>query len=445
MQDVALNVPVLLFTVCTTLGAGLLFGLAPALGTTGARLERALRTGGRSVAGGMARRRLRHALVVAEVALAVVLLTGSGLLLRSLVALAGASPGFETEGRLLVTARLQESSYPSRESYAAFAGAVLQRLGSLPGVESAAASSLVPLAGQDEITTLSIEGRPDPPPGQEAGVLYYRTSDAFFATMGIPVLAGRGFTPADRLGSTPVAVVSDSFVRRHFGHVSPVGMRVRAGINDPWMEIVGVVGDVRHYELGEAPTPQCYTPFSQHPSEDVSFVVKAGVPPLTLVDAVRGAVREVDADLPLTRIHAMPDLISGSISLPRFRTLLMTTFGVVALLLAAVGLGGVLSYTVTLRSREIGVRVALGAQRSSILGLVLGEGALLVGAGVLLGLAASALVTRTLDSVLFEVSARDPVTFAAVPALLAMVATAAMLIPALRAARVDPARILAEE
>jgi len=445
LNNVGLNVPVLIFTAGISLGAGLLFGLAPALGAASGALADTLRVGSRNVAGGGSRRLLRRGLVVAEVTLAMVLLVGSGLLLRSFAALAAVAPGFETEGRLVASAQLPAVQYPSRESYTAFADAVLQRLGSLPGVQSAAVSTMVPLGGTDEVNTLSLEGRPDPPPGQEAGVLHYRISDGFFSTMGIPLLAGRGFTSQDRQGSTPVAVVSEAFIHQHFAGQSPLGARVRAGSNDPWMEIVGVVGDVRQYDLGEVSMPQYYTPYSQGLWEGVSFVIKAAVPPMTLVEGVRSAVQQVDPNLPLMEIRPMAERVSAAISLPRFQTLLMTAFGAIALLLAAVGLYGVLSYTVTQRSREIGIRVALGARRSSVLGLVLREGATLVVAGVALGLVASLALTRILESLLFGVGARDPAIFATVPALLMAVATAAMLIPALRAARVDPARILAAE
>jgi putative ABC transport system permease protein len=446
MHAVALDVRVLLFALAVTLGSALFFGLFPALGVLGQGLVNILRRQGRSIAGGGSSRRIRGGLVVLEVTLAMVLLVGSGLLVRSFAALHAATPGIESHGRLLFSARLPDLRYPSGDSNRTFAERVLKRLASIPGVQTAAVSSLVPSNGfSDEVSTLYFEGRPEPPPGEEVGALHYRSSQEFFETLGIPLLAGRTFDSRDRHGSPLVTVVSEGFVQTYLPDQNPLGVRMRDGRDGEPMEIVGVVADVEHYGLGQPSLTQYYTPYAQNPSNIVSFVVQASVPPETLLETVRHEVGVVDPDLPLVGLRTMRKALWEAISLPRFRTALMTAFGAVALMLAAVGLYGVLSYTVALRTREIGIRVALGADKGSVLALVLREGTTLVLTGVTLGLLGSAALSRILDSMLYGVGSWDPTIFASVPVILTLVAGAAMMVPALRAARVNPARTLAEE
>jgi len=446
MEAVSLDVAVLLFAAVVSVGSGMLFGLVPALGSARLDLAQALRQRGWGIAGGATGRRLRSVLVTAEVGLAVVLLVGAGLLMRSFAALSDVDPGFEPGDCLVASIRLPEIRYPTREAEASFGDSVVERLAALPGVRSAAVSSLVPVAGMnDEINTLFFEGRPDPPPGEEAGALHYRISADFFRTLRIPLLSGRSFTGSEQRGAPRVAVVSESFVRRYLTGQEPLGMRMRDGRDGEPMEIVGVVGDVEHYELGRTSLPQYYTPFSQTPSEGVHIVVAALLPPTSLMQSVRGVIREVDPDLPVLGLRPMDDAVLESISLPRFRTILMTGFGTAALLLAAVGLYGLLSYAVTLRTREIGIRLALGAGWREILALVLREGAALVSVGMVLGIGSSLALGHLLDSMLFGVGSRDLTIFVAAPVVLALVACAAMLFPALRAVHVDPVTTLAAE
>jgi putative ABC transport system permease protein len=437
---------VLLFTLCIALATGLLAGLLPGLAARDSKLADSLQKGTRSVAGSARGRWVRKGLVVSEVALALVLLIGSGLLIRSMMALQQVDPGYEAENRLLFTARLPESKYATAADQLAFANAVLERLRAVPGVETAAVSTLTPLGGGETWWGVVFEGRPDLGAAENPDALYTRASDGYFESMGIPLISGRFFTPADREEDVPVAVVSETFARLHYGDDSPLGTRVRMSGNDaPWLEIVGVVGDIKQGRMEHAGESQLYEPLRQRPWNLMTFVAKTTVPPNTLFDLVRREVQAVDPDQPLVSFTSMEDRLARLFRLPRFQTLLLCCFGGVALLLAVVGLYGVLSYTVSHRTREIGVRIAVGAERASVLGMVLRDGIPLVVTGVLLGMGGALVLTRLLESILFGVGMRDPMIFASVPLLLVAVATLAMLIPARRATRVDPVEALRSE
>jgi putative ABC transport system permease protein len=446
MEEVEIDGTVLLFTVGLSLISGFLFGLLPALSVAGSNLGEALRKASWNVSGDSSRRRFRAGLVVAEVGLAVVLLVGSGLLVRSLLALQNENPGFDADDRLAFSTPLPDAKYPTIEEQRAYGEACLERLATIPGVESAALTTLIPVTGSDEIWGLAIEGRPPSSVDEKISVLTYRVSAGYFETMGIPVLMGRGFTRDDRDGAVEVATVSESFGELHFAGENPVGKRIRfGGEGSPFVEIVGVVDEVQHYQLGQSSMPQLYLPFPQRPDSNVNFVIKTSVPPLSLVGAVRTEIQIVDPDEPLVGIRTLEQIIADDISAPRFRTILLTAYGLTALLLAVVGLYGVLSATVAQRSREIGIRMALGAQYSTILKLILRDGVPLVLTGVAIGLAGAFSLTRVLASMLFGVRVHDPGVFAAAPLLLMVVATVAVLIPAFRATRVDPVKTLAVE
>jgi putative ABC transport system permease protein len=446
MQEIQVNGTVLLFSMALSLGAGVLFGMVPAMNVAGRRLADSLKQGSRSVAGDRSRRWMRGGLVVGQVGLAVLLLVGTGLLVRSFSALSSENPGFSKEDRLVLASPLSREAYPDNESRRAFGDAVLARMEAIPGVESAALSSLLPLEGSDQIWGYWLE-ETDPTESADGSGLFYRVTPGFFETMGIPLLAGRPIHSTDRADGPEVVVVSESFAERHFPGENPVGRRIRWGreLDNPHVEIVGVVGDVQHYALGVTSEPQVYVPFVQRPNNEVYFVVKASVPPLSLAGEVRDAIHSVDPDQPIEGVQAAETLISESISTPRFRTLLMTGFGLMAFLLAIVGLYGVMAYSVSQRTKEIGVRMALGASRGSVLGLVFREGGPLVGVGLGLGLIGAFALSRLLESMLFGVGARDPAVFAAVPLVLLAVAATAMLVPARRAARVDPVKTLGDE
>jgi putative ABC transport system permease protein len=446
MQQIEVNATVLLFSLGLSLAAGVVFGLVPALWVSGRSPGNALRSGSRGIASDRSRRWMRATLVVAEVGLAVILLVGSGLLVRSFAALQSENPGFRRDGRLVFTTPLDRTRYPSPEQRVAFGDKALELLGALPGADSVALASLIPLGGSDNIWGYWVEGLPVVEGQDDGSVLFYRISPGYFEAMGIPLLAGRGIAAEDRQDRPPVVVISNSLAEQHFPNESPVGRRIRFSSNqdDPWVEIVGVVGDVQHYSLGSTSIPQVYVPFTQRPTGFVNIVIKASIPPLDLVAGVRDAIAAIDPDQPVTGIEAAENMVAETISLPRFRTTLMAGFGLTALLLAVVGLYGVLAYSVSLRTREIGVRMALGATRGSVLRLVFREGAPLVGIGLVAGWLGAVGLSRFLESMLFDVGALDPVVFAIVPAVLAVVAVAAMLIPARRATRVDPIRTLGE-
>jgi len=445
MQEIDVDGTVLFFTAGLSLASGLLFGLFPALSVTGSNLAEALKSSTRSVSADSSLRRLRGGLVVAEVSLAVILLVGSGLLIRSFVALQAEDPGFETGGRLALSTPLSSSKYGTEDASLAYGDAVLERLAAIPGVESVAITSLVPVGGQDEIWSLEIEGRPPSSPDEYISALHYRVSAGYFATLGIEMRMGREFATSDREGTVRVAVVSESFARDQFPDESPVGKRIRFGDDDPWWEIVGVAADVQHYHLGRTSMPQVYLPFTQRPDRDVNFVIKATVPPLSLVRTARNEIQAVDPDMPVEAVRTMDQIVAEDISAPRFRTMLLTGFGLTALLLAVVGLYGVISYTVAQRSWEMAMRIALGAQQSRVLRLVFRDGVALVATGVVIGLGGALALARVLESMLFGVSANDPLVYVAVPSLLFAVAALAILIPAVRATRVNPLRVLSAE
>ncbi len=447
MQEIRIDATVLLFSLGLSVAAGVVFGLVPALNVAGRNLADFLRQGGRSLAGDRSRRWMRSSLVVGEVALAMMLLIGTGLLVRSFSALTAEDPGFSGEDRLVFSTPLPRGKYTDTDQVRAFGRDAMARLGVLPGVESAALTSLIPLEGSDQVWGYWKESNALPGVEEDGSALFYRVSPGYFETMGIPLVAGRDITSDDEEEGPQVVVVSASLAEGLFPGENPVGKRIKFGrdADDLPVEVVGVVGDVQHYNLGQAAMPQLYVPFTQRPTGDVSFILKTSVPPQSLMGGVREAIKAVDPDQPLVGMQAAEALISESISTPRFRTLLMSGFGVTALLLAVVGLYGVLAYSVSQRSKEIGVRMALGASRISVLGLVLREGVPVLGVGLALGLGGAFALSRVLESMLFGVGARDVGVFTAVPLLLAAVAVLAMLIPARRAARVDPVRTLGEE
>jgi putative ABC transport system permease protein len=446
MHEIEVNGTALLFSLGLSLAAGLLFGLLPAVTVAGPKLADSLRQGSRSIVGDRSRRWMRTGLVVGEVGLAVVLLVATGLLVRSFSALSAEDPGFIKEDRLVLSSPLPREAYPEWDDIRVFGDAVLARMEALPGVELAALTSLLPLEGSDQIWGFWMEERSSSDP-ETGSVLFYRVTPGYFETMGIPVLAGRPIGAEDRAEGTEVVVVSESFVEQFLPGENPIGRRVRWGSEEdnPHVEIVGVVGDVHHYTLTQSSIPQVYIPFAQRPTGEVNFVIKASLPPLTLVEGIREAINTVDPNQPVVGIQAAETMISNSISTSRFRTLLMSGFGLTALLLAVIGLYGVMAYSVSQRSKEIGVRMAIGASRGSVLGLVFREGGPLVVVGLGLGLGGAYALSRVLESMLFGVGIRDLAVFATVPMILAAVAGVAMLVPARRATRVDPVKTLGEE
>jgi len=445
--DVGLDLRVLGYTALVTVLTGLAFGLAPFVTLTRLRVTSALKDAARgsSTAGG---RRVRGALVVAEVAVSLVLLVGAGLLVRSFVRLLAVDPGYRTDHVLTAPLNAPASRYAERPQIAAFYDRVLDRAHALPGVRRAALVSILPLVPGDNDASFSIEGRPAPANDFDQPVAWYRmASPGYFDTMGIRLVRGRGFTDADGADAPRIVIINEALASRYWPGEDPVGRRVRlgGGPDAPPATIVGVVGDVLQRGLDAAPVVEMYIPYRQIPSRFMTLVLWTDGEPGALAGALRSAMREIDPNLPLTGLATMDDLRARAVAQPRFLMALIGAFALTALMLAAIGIYGVVSYGVTQRTSEIGIRMALGADRRQILALVVGGGFRLVLVGVALGVAGAAAVTRGMTMLLFEVTATDPWTFAATTAGLAGVAALASLVPALHATKIDPMVALREE
>jgi putative ABC transport system permease protein len=428
---------VLGFTALLAVATGLLFGLAPAWRTSRADVQETLRESGRGTPG-PAHHRTRNALVVGQVSLALILLVGAGLLLRSFVRVMAADAGFRPEGVLTASVPLPDSRFPDEKRRAAAVRQVVERLRGLPGVT--AASAALPLLGGWQ-SSFRVEGRPDPLPGQAPSADITRATPGYFDAMGVPVREGRVFDERDHADAPKVAIVDETFVREQFGGASPMGKRIRFGSDSPdtpWMEIVGVVGHVKNYGVDEDSRVEVYLPFEQSPVFAAVLVVRAEGDPAALSGPMREALREVDPELPMYAVRTLEEIVSDRTAQRRLAVTLITVFAALALALAAVGIYGVMSYAVAQRTQEIGIRMALGAERREILRMVLRHGTLMAVSGVLLGLAAAFVLARLITSLLFQTSAADPPTFSLVPLLLIAVAVLACYVPARRATRVDP-------
>jgi putative ABC transport system permease protein len=443
MEQIGIDTAVLIFTLCISLGTGILLGLVPALQATKPDLVEALKEGSQSVAGNRHRNRVRSLLVVLEVALALVLLIGAGLMMKSFWRLREVRPGFDSHNLVTMQVTLPEAKYEEEQQQVNFFQSMLERVRTIPGVQSAGFSTDPPLT-DDSRGDLTIEGQPPLAYGNEQTASYGSVSPGYFNAMGIPLIKGRAFTEEDREGSAPVVIISTAFAKRYFPGVDdPIGKRFKqGGVEDddaPWMTVVGVVGDVHHYGLSEAVSTEMYMPFAQRPEPEVSLIVRSqGVNPLSLLPAIRNEVAAVDKDQPIFGVETMEHLLSESVASERLSVALLGLFAALAFLLACVGIYGVISYTVTQRTHEIGVRIALGASTADILRLVVGQGMRMVAIGLIVGLVAAFALTRVMASLLFNVSARDPWIFVLVSLLLAAVAFFASFIPARRATKVDP-------
>jgi len=432
-HDIRLDTRVAGFTLFVSLLTGIVFGLLPALQTSKINLGVTLKEGGRD-SDGLLRRRLRGFLVVSEVALAFVLLIGAGLLIRSFARLTEVDPGIDPRGVLTMDIILPHTKY-SGGRIAAFYQQTLERVRALPGVEAAATTNSLPLSGSQPSTGFGIEGRPSPTfLTFTAG--WRRISPDYFSTFRIPLVKGRLLAESDGADAPPVLAVNESLARIYFANEDPLGKRII--YNGVTREIVGVVGDVKHSALDEEAKPEIYLTMAQAPWPFMSLAVRTSGDPMLMLAQVREQVLAVDKDQPVTNIRTMERLMARSVAPRRFNLLLLGVFALVGLALAGVGLYGVMSYTVTRRTREIGVRMAMGAQRVDVLRLVIGEGMKLAFIGALLGLGGALALTRLLKTLLFGVSATDPLTFIVIAAVLIIVALLACWIPARRAASMDP-------
>jgi predicted permease len=411
--------------------------LVTAVQSSRAAMFSQIRDGARTVQGGG--QTTRAALVFAEVALAFVLLVSAGLLARSFWTLSRVDPGFRTDRLIASSVGIPRTRYPTPESRRAFVAQALDRIQALPGVARVAAVNRIPFGGSNVLTSVEIEGQPQ----REGPVPMDRrvVTDTYFSTLGIPLRSGRAFAAGDRADAAePVAIVNEAVTRRFWPRGNALDRRLRLMLNNgpgPWLRIVGVVGDVRHHGLDQPAQPEIYVPYAQAPVESMEFLAQTHGDPLLLAQPMRQALQGLDPLLPVRQATAA-GLLDESIAEPRLRALLFNGFGLAALLLSALGIYGVVAHAVERRTREIGVRMALGATRVTILGVVMRNGMRMVIAGAAAGLVAAAVVTRALRGLLFGVPALDPLTFAAVTGLLLLVAVFAILVPALRAMRLDP-------
>ena len=452
-DEIGIDATVTLFTLLVSLLAGVLFGLAPAIHTATPNLHGALKEGGRGTTADRGSHALRRSLVVTEVALALTLLTGAGLLLKSFARLQQVDPGFDPSNVLTFNLALPQTRYPSDTAQAAFFEQVLPAIARIPGVTRAGATTVMPFGGNWATGSFEIEGYqpPEDQPGPWGDIRI--VSPSFFETLRIPLLRGRYLTDQDREGTRPVAVIDQEFVRRYWPGEEPLGKRFTFGPPDgvsdttrnEWIEVVGVVGHTAHEGLDADARLQLYLPYRQVAQPFMAIAVRTQGSPERYVNLVREAVRSVDPDQPISDVNGMEELLSRSVGQRRLSMMLLSLFSGIALVLASVGIYGVMSYSVTQRARELGVRIALGADRSDVLRLVLRQGMGLALLGIGIGLGAALGLTRLIESQLYGVAATDPLTFALVAGVLAATALLANLLPAVRAMRMDPAVVLREE
>ena len=449
LAEVRVDRVVLGFAFGLSLVTSVLFGALPALQVSRRATAPALRHGSRGILGG-ARPGLRGGLVVGQIALAMVLLVGSGLLIRSFSLLRQVDPGFDARSALSFQVSLPESAYADDTRLVSFHDALAARLAALPGARAVGAVSGLPLGGQNFIISFTVDGRPEPPPARQPSLDVAIATPGFFRAMGTAIVRGRGFTASDDAQAPQVVLLSEAAVRRHFADEDPIGKRITLGLGRgrgrrAGGEVVGVVRDVRRRGLAKESPPEIYLPYAQYPVQSMALVLRSDVPPRSLAASAERVVHELDPELPVARVATLEELVARSISEPRFYTLLLGAFAASSLFLAALGLFGVMSYAVAQRTRELAVRMALGARQQALQRLVLREAALLGAAGLAIGLAAALVVSRTLSTLLYSVSPSDPLTLAGMAALLFATTLAASYLPARRATRIDPVVALRAE
>jgi putative ABC transport system permease protein len=444
-HELGINLTVLMFTIALSLFSGLLFGLAPALQVSKPNLNDALKEGIRQSSGRS--HRLRSSLVVAEVALSLVLLVGAGLFFRSFVTVFKTDPGFNPENVLTMGLILPSSKYTDEPQRAAFYNDLVRRVKTTAGVQSAAAVNFLPLGGSNASDAYLVEGESEPAPGSENMGRYRVCTPDYFTTMQIPILKGRAFTEQDKPSALPVVIVNETLARKHWPGQDAIGKRIRFNVpidRAPWMEVVGVIKDVKH-ELTLEVTPEYYLPYEQDIWRSMVIVARTSVDPASLAGSIRENVWAFDKDQPVFDLRTMREVRSLSVGLQQFNSMMIGIFAAVALLLASIGIYGVMSFAVTQRTREIGIRMALGARKTDVLRLVVANGMRLALLGLAIGLAASWALTRFISSLLFGVEPTDPLTFGAVSVCLLLAAFLACYLPARRATKVDPLEALRYE
>ncbi|HLK68903.1 MAG TPA: ABC transporter permease [Bryobacteraceae bacterium] len=444
-QEISVDRLVMAFTGAIAILTGILFGLAPAVQMAKADLIGALREGGRGNAIGFRRNQLRSALVIGEVALALVLLSGAGLLMRSFYQLQSVDAGFDPHGVLTFRTNLPAAKYKDDGPQAAFYRSSLERIRSLPGVSVAGAAQIFPLSGDDYVLSFVQLGKPPVPVGNQPSAAYYVSTPGYFDALRIPLKAGRQFNEHDDVSAPPVAIISETMAQRFYANENPIGQRIQMGNGSKPAEIVGIVGDVRDQALEVKGRVAVYEPAAQVPFSGMYFAVRTEGDPAALISAVRATIHSLDSELPIDGIGTVDALVASSLSQRRFAMVLMAIFAGLALILAMLGIYGVISYSVTQATQEIGIRMALGARRGDVLRIVFGYAGVLLAVGLSLGIAATFGTARLLASQLFEIKPSDPVTYSAVALVLLATGLAACAIPAWRAMRVDPLVALRNE
>ena len=448
ITKVEINLPVLAFTLAVSVVTGIVFGLAPALHATRPDLTESLKEGGRQSGGSASRNHLRNWLVITEVAMALVLLVSAGLMIKSVLKLRNIDPGFNAENVLTMNVWLPFAKYPNDQSRVTFYDRLVEQLKTTPGVRSAGVTSILPLGTNFDGRSIQVEERPVAP-GEEPEAELYIATPGYIEAMEIAVRQGRSFTERDREGGPLVALVNETFAERYWPGQSAVGKRIKfpgsQSRPQPWREVVGVVKDVKQRKLDTGGTLQMYLPLAQYASSAMTLVVRTETDPAQMTAAVRTEVLAVDPDQAVFNIATMNQTLIDSIALRRFLMTLLGSFAAVALVLAAVGIYGVISYSVTQRTHEIGVRIALGATSRDVMKLVVGHGLWLALAGVGFGVAGALAATQLMASLLYSVETADPATYVSISLLLILVAVVASYIPALRALRVDPMVALRHE
>ncbi|HKQ77764.1 MAG TPA: ABC transporter permease [Blastocatellia bacterium] len=441
LETVRMDLYVLGFSLAVTVLAGLIFGLLPALQAAHINLHESLKEGGRSASGAPAQKRIFGALVVSEIALALIVLVGAGLLLNSFLRLLRVEIGIQTSNLLTVEINLPSVRYGNVEGYMAkrlnFYGQVTDRIRALPGVTSVGAIDRLPLSGDQRVWTFRKEGQTLAPSERPAAGFQFATKD-YFQAMGMQIRRGRAFTESDREGSPLVVIVNESFARNFYPNEDPLGKRIIIRNRPEAIEIIGVVNDIRHFGPDQAPGPEMYVHYNQLIGEALPLVVRTKSEPEALIGVVRREIRAVDPEVAVGKVRTMTQMMSATLAERRFALFLLGGFAAVALLLAAIGIYGVMAYAVTVRTREIGIRMALGAQTGDVLSLIIKQGLSLALIGVVIGLVGAFALTRLMADLLFSVSATDPLTFIVIALLLILIMTLACWIPARRATKVDP-------
>jgi putative ABC transport system permease protein len=442
VQAIDIDGKVLLFTLLISLATGLIFGIAPATQASNFNLNETLKEGGRDSGASVRGNRIRGLLVIAEVAVSFLLLIGAGLLINSFVHLRTLDPGFRTDHLLTAKVELPELKYPDKAHRTPFYNELVRQLSALPGVQSAAVAGNLPFTYDGDSMYIGVEGVPDPPPGHRPDVVLRVVGPGYFNTMGIKIVQGRDFNEHDAGDSVAAVVISEKTARYYWPGQNPIGKRLKPGSttsDNPWRQVIGVVTDVRQNDFVAQPKMQMYMTYQQISSFAPNAVVlRTSVDPNSLASAVRNAVWAIDKDQPVSNLRSMDEIVSAAVARQRFSMLLLGVFAGLALVLAAVGIYGVMSYSIAQRTREIGIRMALGAQRRDMLKMAVWQGLRLVLAGLTIGLAAAFVLTRVMATLLFGISATDPFTFFAISVVLLAVAALASYIPALRATKVDP-------